>query len=34
MIRKAKNDWGLAKATEIERGSFGGVEKYGEELET
>ena len=25
-IRKEKNDWFVAKATEIERGSFGGVE--------
>ena len=27
-IRKAKNDWFVAKATEIERGSFGGVEVW------
>jgi len=25
-IRKAKNDWFVAKATEVERGTFGGVE--------
>ncbi|XP_065886632.1 uncharacterized protein [Dysidea avara] len=27
-IRKAKNDWFVAKAAEIERGSFGGVEVW------